>query len=91
MKMADTQVTDEMADAAITWFARLRADDVTASDRAGFLNWLREHRDHQIAFVEILNLWEDLSVIKQLDFEELKPFPLLFKHVDGDGGIRRRA
>ena len=75
--MQKEQVTDQMADVAITWFARLRADDVTADDRENFLAWLRLDRCHQMAFVEILNLWEDMSVVRMLDFDQLQPFPLL--------------
>ena len=75
--MQKEQVTDQMADVAITWFARLRADDVTADDRENFLAWLRLDRCHQMAFVEILNLWEDMSVVRLLEFDELQPFPLL--------------
>ena len=75
--MQKEQVTDQMADVAITWFARLRADDVTADDRENFLAWLRLDRCHQMAFVEILNLWEDMSVVTMLEFDELQPFPLL--------------
>lgn len=77
--MEGSLVTDEMADTAITWFARLRADDVSARDRSDFLEWLRSHRLHQYAFIEIVNLWEDLSVVKVLEYEELRPFPQLWQ------------
>ncbi len=77
--MDDAQVTDEMADAAIAWFVRLRREEVTAEDREGFVNWLRDDRLHQMAFIEILRLWEDLSVVATLDFEELQPFPMLWR------------
>lgn len=70
--MSELQVTEQMADEAITWFARLRADDVTTSDRENFVSWLRENRMHQFAFIEILSLWEDLAIVKSLDFEELQ-------------------
>ena len=75
--MQKEQVTDQIADVAITWFARLRADDVTADDRENFIAWLRLDRCQQMAFVEILNLWEDMSVVSLLEFDELQPFPLL--------------
>ena len=80
--MAEAKVTDEMADNAIAWFARLRADDVSTDDRVRFVTWLRGHRMHQKAFIEILNLWEDLVVVKMLDFEELQPLPILFKEIE---------
>ena len=77
--MESSLVTDEMVDMAISWFARLRADDVTASDRENFFEWLREHRMHQHAFVEIVDLWEDMSVVRVLEFEELRPYPQLWQ------------
>jgi len=76
--MTDLQVTDAMADRAIEWFARLRADDVCEADRLRFVEWLRDDRRHQVAFVEILNLWEDLTVVKSLDFEEVRSFATLW-------------
>lgn len=76
--MDKSRVTDEMANAAIEWFARLRADDVSDGDRERFVAWLRDHRLHQVAFIEILRLWEDLAVVSTLDFEELQPFPMLW-------------
>ena len=79
MRMDKLQVTDMMADEAITWFARLRADDVSEADRNGFVVWLRDHRLHQHAFIEILNLWEDLSVVKSLEFDGLQSFSMLWK------------
>jgi ferric-dicitrate binding protein FerR (iron transport regulator) len=77
--METVRVTDRMADEAITWFARLRADDVTEADRQGFVSWLRDHRLHQHAFIEILNLWEDLSVLKSLEFDGLQSVDMLWK------------
>lgn len=77
--MAEARATDEMADRAIAWFVRLRADDVSTDDRERFVTWLRRDRLHQRAFIEIINLWEDLAVVKMLDFEELQPFPVLWK------------
>ena len=77
--MNKTPVTDELADRAIEWFARLRADDVTEMERSTFFEWLREAREHQRAFVEILRLWEDMSVVKEMDFDELRPFPQIWE------------
>lgn len=77
--MEPSPVTDEMADSAIAWFARLRADNVSSDDRSRFLEWLRSHRLHQHAFIEIVNLWEDLSVVKVLEWDELRPYPQLWE------------
>ena len=73
--MDNTAATEEISDQAIEWFVRLRAEDVREIERESFLNWLRLSRTHQSAFVEILNLWRDMAVVKCLDFEELKQFP----------------
>ena len=80
--MVEARVTDETADCAIEWFVRLRADDVSTNDRVLFVSWLRSERLHQRAFIEILNLWDDLIVVNMLDFEELQPFPILWKERD---------
>jgi transmembrane sensor len=77
--MIKSPVTDELADRAIEWFVRLRAEDITEAERGTFFEWLREARVHQQAFVEILRLWEDLSVVRQMDFEELRPFPQIWE------------
>lgn len=73
--MDKSNVPDEIADEAITWFARLRADDVSLTDREGFFQWLKISRVHQQAFVEVLHLWEGVSVLAGLDPDEIKRFP----------------
>ncbi len=75
--MAESKVSDEIAEEAITWFARLRADDVSDRDRERFFDWLRLGREHQEAFVEILQLWEGLGVIRDMELGDLQPFPLV--------------
>jgi len=75
--MSQLEIPDELAEQAIVWFARLRADDVSAEDRRRFFEWLKEGRSNQQAFVEVLQLWEGLSVIADMNFEELRPFPPL--------------
>jgi len=75
--MSQFEIPDELAEEAIVWFARLRADDVSAEDRQRFFEWLKEGRPNQQAFVEVLRLWEGVSVVADMDFEELRPFPPL--------------
>lgn len=75
--MSQPRVPAWVADQAIEWFARLRADDVSSDDRASFFAWLKQGRENQRAFVEILELWEGLSVVADMDFDELTPFPPL--------------
>ena len=77
--MNKSLVTDAQADRAIEWFVRLRAEDVTETERGTFFEWLRQDREHQQAFVEILRLWEDMSVVREMDFDELRPFPQIWE------------
>ncbi|MEX0941100.1 MAG: FecR/PupR family sigma factor regulator [Pseudomonadales bacterium] len=75
--MSQPEIPEELAEQAIRWFARLRADDVGADDRYRFFEWLKRGRMEQRAFVEILELWEGVSVVADMEFEELQPFPPL--------------
>ena len=76
--MGQTSVSSEIADIAIEWFVRLRASDVTEAERGNFFLWLRESCSHQQAFVEILQLWEGMVVVKHMNFDELRPSPELW-------------
>ena len=71
--MSDSTVNEEPASRAIEWFARLRADDESEAERNQFSQWLQESRENQHAFVDTLQLWGDLSVLKDLSFEGLLP------------------
>jgi len=53
-------------DEAIQWIARLRAHDVTAEDRARFIEWIAE-ADHRREFDALLRIWERLAAIAQLE------------------------
>ena len=66
-------LAEELADKAIAWFVRLRADDILPAERNDFFLWLKEDREHQQAFIEIIKIWEGLAVIKDMD--ELQCFP----------------
>lgn len=78
--MIEGQITELMSEEAITWFARLRADDVSIEDRENFAGWMRSERLHQQAFIEVLSLWEGLAVIRSLDFIELEPFSAVWRY-----------
>lgn len=69
--------SDALINEAITWFARLRADDVSDRDRERFFDWLRSGTAHQQAFIEVLHLWEGLGVVREMTIEDLQPFPLV--------------
>ena len=69
METAVTSMTPEQhraLDQAAAWIARLRADDVSAEDRAQFACWLSEDAGNAAAFDRMLALWEDLAVVRAL-------------------------
>ena len=76
--MTRSTVSEASSDAAIEWFVRLRADDVTDLERSRFFQWLRVKREHQQAFIETLRLWEDLSIIREMDYDELRSVPVVW-------------
>jgi len=53
--------TESCADQAASWIARLRSDQVTEQDEQAFVLWLAESPEHQIAFDEMLLLWEAMG------------------------------
>ena len=59
-------VSDALADEAIAWFVRLKADDVTRQNRIDFSHWLGQNTSCQAAFLEILSLWDKTEVIKTM-------------------------
>ena len=79
--MNTSKVTREITDSAIEWFVRLRAEDVTDTEHESIFDWLHASPEHQQAFVNVLEMWEGVSVVKQMDFDELRSFPqiLAFK------------
>lgn len=71
-KTAVTRMTPEQhraLDQAAAWIARLRADDVSAGDRAQFACWLSEDVGNAAAFDRMLELWSDLGVLRALPIE----------------------
>ena len=51
------------SDQAISWFARLRAADVTGEERAQFERWRNDDPANAAAFSEIESLWNELGQI----------------------------
>src|SRR5258708_3379146 len=45
---------------ASVWFARMNADDVLSSERAGFEAWLAAHPRHAKSYAELPARWEEL-------------------------------
>lgn len=58
---------DPVSREAVTWFAAMHADDVTASTRSAFRAWLRRDARHQTAYADIERIWSaasDLPAVK---------------------------
>ena len=88
IRMSETMRSEQALDQAVTWIARLRADDVTAVNKHAFSEWLSASDENRKAFDESFALWEDLAVVGKLPFEDFSvasprvtsfqfsPFPL---------------
>lgn len=58
---------DSVSREAVTWFAAMHADEVTASTRSAFRAWLRRDVRHQAAYADIERIWSaasDLPAVK---------------------------
>jgi len=53
-------------DEAIQWIVRLRAHDVSPTDRARFIQWLAVD-EHRREFDALLRVWEQLGCIAHID------------------------
>lgn len=51
---------------AVTWFIRLRAENVTSEEKASFLRWLNQDDTHRDTFNEISKLWGDADLLQAL-------------------------
>ena len=52
---------DPISQEAVTWFAVMNADAVSAADRAAFRAWLRRDVRHQAAYADIERMWSGAS------------------------------
>ncbi len=59
-------VSEEIADTAIEWFVRLRAENVTDKECELFVGWLNAAKEHQRAFTDVLIMWDGLSVVENM-------------------------
>lgn len=50
---------------AAYWFARLRAEDCSESDRRGFESWLAEDAVHREEYEQFCRMWEELDGLKE--------------------------
>ena len=59
---------------ATRWFARLRRDEVSASDRAAFAAWQSESLAHRRAYQEVEDLWNVMDGLEPIPVE--RPYRL---------------
>lgn len=57
----------DLDEQAVTWFVRLRADNVTSEEKASFIRWLNQDDAHRDTFNEIGKLWGDADLLQALD------------------------
>lgn len=58
---------DPVSQEAVTWFATMHADEVTAADRVAFRAWLRRDERHRTAYADVERMWagaSELPVVK---------------------------
>ena len=56
-------------DEAAGWIARLRSDSVSEQDQQGFALWLAAEASHPRAMDSMLDMWDDLAVVKALPWQ----------------------
>lgn len=88
---------DSLLDEASAWIARLRCDSVSAADKRRFSQWLNRSQQHEKAFDEVLDTWEDLGAAAFLPLEvgEIEPdrqrHSVLFNWFSNLGALGRGA
>jgi len=55
--MIKAHQNEKVYDAAIKWFVRLRAKNITDSEQDAFFEWLFKSNGHQQTFADVLKLW----------------------------------
>jgi transmembrane sensor len=58
---------DDIETQAASWLTVLGRADLNESDKADFERWLNSSDRHRAAFNELAALWDDMSVLKELD------------------------
>jgi transmembrane sensor len=59
----------ELLDQASAWVTRLSSDCVDENDLQAFSFWITQGEGHKAAFDEVLDLWQDLGVVKHLPID----------------------
>ena len=57
---------DRDCESALGWIARLRSDAASDEDRQAFALWLAVDPDHRHAMDQMLDLWDDLGVVRHM-------------------------
>lgn len=68
-----TEYNDSVTHEAASWVARLRSDAAGEKDRQAFALWLAADPAHVEAMDSMLELWDDLEVVRQLPFTDSPP------------------
>lgn len=66
---ATTQL-DQSCDDALAWITRFRGDDAGEEEHRAFALWLAADVKHRQAMDLMLELWDDLGIVRHLPFEE---------------------
>ena len=64
-----------MQDQACHWIARLRSDTVSEEDQQAFALWLAANPAHRKAMDAMLDLWDDLGVVRFMPVDEEESAP----------------
>lgn len=65
------KISAQTVDEAAGWIARLRSDAVSEQDQQGFALWLAADASHPQAMDSMLDMWDDLAVVKALPWQDL--------------------
>ena len=62
----ESDINDSVEEQAVTWFVRLRADNVNREDWAAFAQWLEQTDEHRKVFSEVCDMWGDTTLLEGL-------------------------
>jgi transmembrane sensor len=62
----ESELNNDIDEQAVTWFIRLKADNVTSEEKASFLLWLNQADLHRETFNEVSKLWGDADLLQAL-------------------------
>jgi transmembrane sensor len=64
-------MNDDIKTQAISWFTRLRAPDVTSTDRHNFNRWLEADIENELAYTRVEQEWQDVGGLETWARDEL--------------------